>query len=191
MTYSSYSATPGVGLDIMSETVPSGGKTLHVPVITNKTIAVVGTNTGGIGTTSYTANQLMGTSQFTFPNVAFKAGLGGVIQNASLYCEVVSTGQYLLRLFDRPITTAFTDRTNYSSYALTDAEAQNFIGDIEFSFPLASSLNTLYGVNGVSMAFTTDPNGLPHIYGLLLARNAHSLPSVTGQGIRINLEVLL
>ena len=191
MTYSFYNVTPGSGLKIMAETITQGADTLNVPVITNKTVAVVGTNTGGIGTTAYAANQIMGTSQFTFPGVALKAGLGGVIQNASLYCEVVSTGQYLIRLFDRPITTAFTDRLAYGSYALTDAEAQTFVGDIEFSFPLASSLNTLYSVTGVSMAFTTDPAGSPHLYGILLARNAHTLAAVTGQGIRINLEILL
>ena len=186
-----YQVTQGSGLWIASDTFVENGNTTHVPIISNKTISVAGTNTGGIGTTAYAANQLMGTSQFTFPGVALKAGMGGVIQNASLYCEVVSTGQYLLRLFDKPITTAIVDRTNYSAFALTDAEAQTFIGDIEFSFPLASSLNTLYGVNGVSMAFTTDSAGVPNIYGLLLARNAHSLPAVTGQGIRINLEILL
>jgi len=188
-----YQVTQGSGLWIASFTFvdPVTGQTTHIPIITNQTVSVAGTNTGGIGTTAYAANQLMGTSQFTFPNVALKAGMGGVIQNASLYCEVVSTGQYLLRLFDKPITTVFTDRLAYGSFALTDAEAQNFIGDIEFSFPLASSLNTLYSVTGVSMAFTTDPVGSPHIYGLLLARNAHSLPAVTGQGIRINLEILL
>ena len=186
-----YQVTQGSGLWIASDTFTENGNTTHVPIISNKTVSVTGTNTGGIGTTAYAANQLMGTSQFTFPNVALKAGMGGVIQNASLYCEVVSTGQYLLRLFDKPITTAFTDRLAYSSYALTDAEAMNFIGDIEFSFPLASSLNTLYGVNGVSMSFTTDSTGSPNIYGLLLARNAHTLASITGQGIRINLEILL
>lgn len=186
-----YQVTQGSGLWISSETYLENGVLTHLPVITNKTVSVIGTNTGGIGTTAYAANQLMGTSQFTFPGVAFKSGLGGVIQNASLYCEVVSTGQYLLRLFDKPITTAILDRTAYSAFALTDAEAMNFIGDIEFSFPLASSLNTLYSVNGVSMAFTTDPIGSPNIYGLLLARNAHSLPAITGQGIRINLEILL
>ena len=186
-----YQVTQGSGLWISSETYLEGANTVHLPVITNKTVSTVGTNTGGIGTTAYTANQLMGTSQFTFPGVAFKSGLGGVIQNASLYCEVVSTGQYLLRLFDRPITTAILDRTNYSAFALTDAEAQSFVGDIEFSFPLASSLNTLYSVNGVSMAYTTDTVGVPNLYGLLLARNAHSLPAITGQGIRINLDILL
>jgi hypothetical protein len=187
-----YTVTPGSGLTIDSIThTPPGGVLTHIPVITNLTVSSVGTNTGGIGTTAYAANQLIGTSQFTFSNVALKAGMGGVIQNASLYCEVVSTGQYLLRLFDKPITTAFTDRLAYGSYALTDAEAQNFVGDIEFSFPLASSLNTLYSVNGVSMAFTTDSAGSPHIYGLLLARNAHTLAAITGQGIRINLEILL
>lgn len=191
MALSFYSATPGSGLNILAESITDSGNTLYIPVITNKTVSVVGTNTGGIGTTTYAANQLMGTSQFTFPNVSLKAGTGGVIQNASLYCDVVSDGQYLLRLFDKPITTAFTDRTNYSSYALTDTEAQSFIGDIEFSFPLASSLNTLYGVNGVSMAFTTDSTGSPNIYGLLLARNAHTLAGITGQGIKINLEILL
>lgn len=186
-----YSATPGSGLNILSESIVDGANTIHIPVITNKTVSVVGTNTGGIGTTSYAANQLMGTSQFTFPNVALKAGMGGVIQNASLYCDVVSTGQFLLRLFDKPITTAFTDRLLYTSYALTDLEAQSFVGDIEFSFPLASSLNTLYGVNGVSMAFTTDATGSPNLYGLLLSRNAHTLGGITGQGIRVNLEILL
>ena len=188
-----YQVTQGSGLQIDSETYthPVTGLLTHVPVLTNKVVAVTGTNTGGIGTTAYAANQIMGTSQFTFPNVALKAGLGGVIQNASLYCEVVSTGQYLLRLFDRPITTTMVDRTNYSAFALTDAEAQRFVGDIEFSFPLASSLNTLYSVNGVSMAFATDPAGSPHLYGILLSRNSHSLPSVTGQGIRISLDILL
>lgn len=187
-----YQVTAGSGLTIDSITyTPSGGVLTHVPVITNLTVSVVGTNTGGIGTTAYAANQLLGTSSFTFPGVALKAGLGGVIQNASLYCEVVSTGQYLLRLFDKPITTAFTDRLAYSSYALTDTEAQSFVGDIEFSFPLASSLNTNYSVNGVSMAFTTDSAGSPNLYGLLLARNAHTLASITGQGIRITLEILL
>jgi hypothetical protein len=187
----SYQVTQGSGLRIASETFIEEGNTVHVPIISNKTVSVVGTNTGGISTTTYSANQLMGTSQFTFSNVALKAGLGGVIQNASLYCEVVSTGQYLLRLFDKPITTTISNGTNYSSFALTDTEAQNFIGDIEFSFPIASANNTLYSVNGVSMAFTTDSTVSPHIYGLLLARNSHSLPSVTGQGIRINLEILL
>lgn len=191
MALTFYSATPGSGLNILAESITDEGNTLYIPVITNKTVSVVGTNTGGIGTTSYAANQLMGTSQFTFPNVALKAGTGGVIQNASLYCEVVSTGQFLLRLFDKPITTVFTDRLAYSSYALTDTEAQSFIGDIEFSFPLASSLNTLYGVNGVSIAFTTDATGSPNLYGLLLSRNAHTLAGVTGQGIKINLEILL
>jgi hypothetical protein len=186
-----YQVTQGSGLWIASDTFTENGNITHVPIISNKTISVAGTNTGGIGTTAYAANQLMGTSQFTFPNVALKAGMGGVIQNASLYCEVVSTGQYLLRLFDKPVTTTIVDRTAYSSFALTDTEAQSFIGDIEFSFPLASSLNTLYGVNGVSMAFTTDSAGVPNLYGLLLARNAHSLPAVTGQGIRVNLEILL
>jgi hypothetical protein len=186
-----YQVTQGSGLWIASDTFTENGNTTHVPIISNKTISVTGTNTGGIGTTSYAANQLMGTSQFTFAGVSLKAGMGGVIQNASLYCEVVSTGQYLLRLFDKPITTAIVDRTAYSAFALTDAEAQTFIGDIEFSFPLASSLNTLYGVNGVSMAFTTDSAGVPNIYGLLLARNSHTLSAVTGQGIRINLEILL
>lgn len=188
-----YQVTQGAGLWIASDTFVDSvtGLTNHVPIISNKTVSIAGTNTGGIGTTAYATNQLMGTSQFTFSGVALKAGMGGVIQNASLYCEVVSTGQYLIRLFDRPITAAIVDRTLYSAFALTDAEAQNFIGDIEFSFPLASSLNTLYGVNGVSMAFTTDPTGASSIYGLLLARNAHSLPAVTGQGIRINLEILL
>jgi hypothetical protein len=184
-----YSATPGSGLNILAESIIDGPNTIYIPVITNKTVSVIGTNTGGIGTTSYAANQVMGTSQFTFSNVSLKAGTGGVIQNASLYCEVVSTGQYLLRLFDKPITTTLVDRTNYSALTLTDTEAQSFIGDIEFSFPLASANNTLYGVNGVSMAFTTDTS--PNIYGLLLARNAHSLPSITGQGIKINLEILL
>lgn len=186
-----YSTTPGSGLKIAAESFTDNGNTLYLPIISNKTVSVTGTNTGGIGTTAYAANQLMGTSQFTFSNAAFKAGMGGVIQNASLYCEVVSTGQYLLRLFDKPITTSFTDRLAYSSFALTDTEAQSFIGDIEFSFPLASANNTNYSVNGVSMAFTTDSSGSPNIYGLLLARNAHSLPSVTGQGIKINLEILL
>jgi len=186
-----YSTTPGSGLKIAAESYTDSGNTLYVPIISNKVVTSIGTNTGGIGTTSYAVNQLMGTSQFTFSDVALKAGLGGVIQNASLYCEVVSTGQYLLRLFSKPITTVLVDRTNYASYALTDVEAQTFIGDIEFSFPLASSLNTTYSVNGISMAFSTDDAGSPAIYGLLLARNAHSLPSITGQGIKINLNVLL
>lgn len=191
MALSFYSATPGSGLNILAESITDSGNTLYIPVITNKTVSVAGTNTGGIGTTSYAANQVMGTSQFTFSNVSLKAGTGGVIQNASLYCEVVSTGQYLLRLFDKPITTTLADRTNYSALTLTDTEAQSFIGDIEFSFPLASANNTLYGVNGVSMAFTTDATGSPNIYGLLLARNAHTLAGITGQGIKINLEILL
>lgn len=188
-----YQVTQGSGTWIAGETYvdPVTGLTYHVPIISNKTVSVTGTNTGGIGTTTYAANQVMGTSQFTFSNVSLKAGTGGVIQNASLYCEVVSTGQYLLRLFDKPITTTLIDRTNYSSLALTDTEAQSFIGDIEFSFPLASANNTLYGVNGVSMAFTTDSTGSPNIYGLLLARNAHTLAGITGQGIKINLEILL
>ena len=188
-----YQVTQGSGLWIAGDTYVDSttGLTYHLPIISNKTVSVAGTNTGGIGTTAYAANQLMGTSQFTFPNVAFKAGMGGVIQNASLYCEVVSTGQYLLRLFDKPITTTFTDRLAYSSFTLTDAEAQNFVGDIEFSFPLASSLNTNYSVNGVSMAFTTDSAGSANLYGLLLARNAHTLAAITGQGIKINLEILL
>lgn len=186
-----YSTTPGSGLKIAAEYIIDSGNTLYIPIISNKTVSVTGTNTGGIGTTAYAANQIMGTSQFTFPGVALKAGLGGVIQNASLYCEVTSTGQYLIRLFDKPITTAFTDRLAYSSYALTDTEAQSFVGDIEFSFPLASSLNTLYSVTGVSMAFTTDSAGSPNLYGILLARNTHTLASVTGQGIKVNLEILL
>ena len=188
-----YQVTQGSGLWIASDTYvdPTTGLTYHVPILSNKTVSISGTNTGGIGTTAYAANQIMGTSQFAFPGVALKAGLGGVIQNASLYCEVVSTGQYLIRLFDKPITTAFTDRLAYSSYALTDTEAQSFVGDIEFSFPLASSLNTLYSVTGVSMAFTTDSAGSPNLYGILLARNAHTLASVTGQGIKITLEILL
>lgn len=188
-----YQVTQGTGTWIAGETYidPGTGLTYHVPIISNKTVSVTGTNTGGIGTTAYAANQVMGTSQFTFPNVALKAGMGGVIQNASLYCEVVSTGQYLIRLFDKPITTTMVDRTAYSAFALTDTEAQSFIGDIEFSFPLASSLNTLYSVNGVSMSFTTDASGSPNLYGILLARNAHTLASVTGQGIKINLEILL
>jgi len=187
----SYQVTQGSGLRIACETFIEDGNTVNVPIITNKTVSSIGTNTGGIGTTAYAANQIMGTSQFTFPNVSLKAGMGGVIQNASLYCEVVSTGQYLIRLFDKPITTAFTDRLAYGSYALTDTEAQSFVGDIEFSFPLASSLNTLYSITGVSMAFTTDPTGSPNLYGILLSRNAHSLAAVSGQGIRINLEILL
>lgn len=186
-----YSATPGTGLNILAESIIDGPNTLYIPVITNQTVSVIGTNTGGIGTTTYAANQLMGTSQFTFPGVSLKAGTGGVIQNASLYCEVVSTGQFLLRLFDKPITTAFLDRAAYSTFALPDIEAQSFVGDIEFSFPLASANNTLYGVNGVSMSFTTDPTGSPNIYGLLLSRNSHTLAGITGQGIRINLEILL
>ena len=185
-----YQVTQGSGLWISSETYLEGANTVHLPVITNKTVSAVGTNTGGIGTTAYAANQIMGTSQFTFPGVAFKNGLGGVIQNASLYCEVVTTGQYLIRLFDKPITTVMVDRTLYSAYPLTDTEAQSFVGDIEFSFPLASSLNTLYSVNGVSMAYTTDTVGVPNLYGILLSRTAHSLPAVTGQGIRINLDIL-
>lgn len=186
-----YSVTQGSGTKIAADTFTDSGNTLYIPIISNKTVSVTGTNTGGIGTTAYAANQIIGTSQFTFPGVALKAGLGGVIQNASLYCEVVSTGQYLIRLFDKPITTAFTDRLAYSSYALTDTEAQSFVGDIEFSFPLASSLNTLYSVTGVSLTFTTDPSGSPNLYGILLARNAHALAGITGQGIRINLEILL
>lgn len=186
-----YSVTQGSGLKIAADTFTDSGNTLYIPILSNKTVSISGTNTGGIGTTAYAANQIMGTSQFTFSGVALKAGLGGVIQNASLYCEVVSTGQYLIRLFDRPITTAFTDRLAYSSYALTDAEAQNFVGDIEFSFPLASANNTNYAVTGVSMTFTTDPAGSPNLYGILLARNAHTLSGITGQGIRINLEILL
>lgn len=188
-----YQVTAGSGLHIDSDsyTHPVTGQITHVPILTNKTVSVVGTNTGGIGTTAYAANQIMGTSQFTFPGVTFKAGCGGVIQNASLYCEVVSTGQYLIRLFDKPITTAMVDRTAYSSFALTDTEAQSFVGDIEFSFPLASSLNTLYSVTGVSMAFTTDPAGIPNLYGILLARNTHTLAAIAGQGIRVTLEILL
>lgn len=186
-----YQVTQGSGLWISSETITEGANTVHIPIITNKTVSVAGTNTGGIGTTSYAANQVIGTSQFTFPGVALKAGLGGVIQNASLYCEVVSTGQYLIRLFDKPITNTFVDRTNYSAFALSDTEAQSFVGDIEFSFPLASANNTLYSVTGVSMAFTTDPTGSPNLYGILLARNTHTLAAVTGQGIRISLEILL
>lgn len=187
-----YQVTAGSGLTIDSITyTPSGGVLTHVPVITNLTVSSVGTNTGGIGTTAYAANQIMGTSQFTFPGVALKAGLGGVIQNASLYCEVVSTGQYLIRLFDKPITTAMVDRTAYSAFALTDTEAQSFVGDIEFSFPIASSLNTLYSVTSIGMSYTTDSAGSPNLYGILLARNAHSLAAVTGQGIRITLEILL
>jgi hypothetical protein len=106
-----YQVTAGSGLHIDSETYthPITGQLTHAPVLTNKVIAVTGTNTGGIGTTAYAANQIMGTSQFTFANVALKAGLGGVIQNASLFCEVVSSGQYLLRLFDKPITTTMVD----------------------------------------------------------------------------------
>ncbi len=188
-----YQVTQGSGLNIASYTYtdPVTGLLTHVPMLGNQTISVVGTNTGGIGTTAYAANLIMGTSQFTFAGVALKAGMGGVIQNASLYCEVVSTGQYLIRLFDKPITTALVDRTAYSAFALTDTEAQSFVGDIEFSFPLASSLNTLYSVTGVSMAFTTDSAGSPNLYGILLARNAHTLAAVTGQGIRVSLEILL
>lgn len=188
-----YQVTQGSGLNIASYSYTDSvtGLLTHVPILGNQTISVVGTNTGGIGTTAYAANQIMGTSQYTFSGVALKAGMGGVIQNASLYCEVVSTGQYLIRLFDKPITTALADRTAYSSFALTDTEAQSFVGDIEFSFPLASSLNTLYSVTGVSMAYTTDSAGSPNLYGILLARNAHTLAAVTGQGIRITLEILL
>jgi len=186
----SYQVTPGSGLRIACETYLEGSDTVNIPIITNKTISVSSTNTG-VTATAYAANQLIGTSAFTFSNISLKAGLGGVIQNASLFCDVPSTGQYLLRLFDKPITTAFTDKLLYSSYALTDLEAQNFIGDIEFSFGLASSLNTLYGVNGVSMAFTTDSAGSPHIYGLLLARNAHTMTGVSTSGLRVTLEALL
>jgi len=189
-----YQVTQGSGTWIAGETyVDSGtGLTYHVPVITNKTLSVVGTNTGGIGTTAYAANQVMGTSQFTFPGVALKAGLGGVIQNASLYCAVVSTGQYIIRLFDKPLTTStFTDRQAYSLFNIPDSEAQSFVGDIEFSFPLASANNTLYSVTGVGMSFTTDSAGSPNLYGVLLSRNAHTLAGATGQDIRINLEILL
>lgn len=188
-----YQVTQGSGLHIDSDfyTHPVTGQTTHIPILTNKVLSIVGTNTGGIGTTTYAANQVMGTSQFTFPGIALKAGLGGVIQNASLYCEVVSTGQYLIRLFDKPITNLFSNGQLFSAFPLSDAEAQSFVGDIEFSFPLASANNTLYSVNGVSMAFATDPAGVPNLYGILLARNTHSLPSVTGQGIRITLEILL
>lgn len=191
MTFSFYQVTQGSGLKIAAETFTQGSDTLIVPVMTNKTVSVVGTNTGGIGTTAYAANQVMGTSQFTFPGVALKAGLGGVIQNANLYCAVVSTGQYLIKLFDKPITNTFTNGQLYSAFPLSDAEAQSFVGDIEFSFPTASANNTLYSVNGVSMAFTTDPTGVPNLYGVLLARNAHSLAGATGQDIRITLEILL
>lgn len=189
----SYSVTPGSGLNIssFSYTDPATGLLTHVPVITNQTASSIGTNTGGITTTAYAANQLVGTSQFTFPGVALKAGLGGVIQNASLYCEVVSTGQYLIRLFDKPITTAIVDKTLYSAFALSDTEAQSFVGDIEFSFPLASSLNTLYSVTSVGMSYTTDSTGSPNLYGILLARNAHTLTAISGTGIRITLEILL
>lgn len=188
-----YTVTQGSGLNIDSITYthPTTGLLTHVPVITNLTVSSVGTNTGGIGTTAYATNQVMGTSQYTFPGVALKAGLGGVIQNASLYCEVVSTGQYLIRLFDKPVTATFTNGQLFSAFPLTDTEAQSFVGDIEFSFPLASANNTLYSVTGVSMAFTTDSAGSPNLYGILLARNAHTLAAVTGQGIRITLEILL
>jgi len=189
----SYSVTPGSGLNISSFSYidPATGLLTHVPVITNQTVSSIGTNTAGITTTAYAANQVIGTSQFTFPGVALKAGLGGVIQNASLYCEVVSTGQYLIRLFDKPITTPIIDKTLYSAFALSDTEAQSFVGDIEFSFPLASSLNTLYSVTSIGMSYTTDSAGSPNLYGILLARNAHTLTSVSGTGIRITLEILL
>jgi hypothetical protein len=187
-----YTVTQGSGLTIDSITyTPPGGVLTHIPVITNLTVSSVGTNTGGIGTTAYSSNQVMGTSQYTFPGVALKAGLGGVIQNASLYCAVVSTGQYLIRLFDKPITNTFTNGQLYSAFPLSDTEAQSFVGDIDFSFPLASANNTLYSVNGISMAFTTDSTGSPNLYGVLLARNAHSLAGATGQDIRITLEILL
>jgi len=187
----SYQVTPGSGLRIACDTFIEDGNTVNIPIISNKTVSSVGTNTGGIGTTAYAANQVVGTSQFTFPGVALKAGLGGVIQNASLYCAVVSTGQYLIKLFDKPITNTFTNGQLYSAFPLSDTEAQNFIGDIEFSFPAASANNTLYSISGVGMAFTTDPSGQPNLYGVLLARNAHSLAGATGQDIRINLEILL
>lgn len=187
----SYQVTQGSGLRIACETFIEDGNTVNVPIITNKTVSSVGTNTGGIGTTAYSANQVMGTSQFTFPGVALKAGLGGVIQNASLYCAVVSTGQYLIKLFDKPITNTFTNGQLYSAFPLTDTEAQSFVGDIEFSFPMASANNTLYSVSSVGMSFTTDSTGSANLYGILLARNTHTLAGATGQDIRINLEILL
>jgi len=188
-----YTVTQGSGLNIDSITYthPITGLITHIPVITNQTVSSVGTNTAGITTTAYAANQVMGTSQFTFPGVALRAGLGGVIQNASLYCEVVSTGQYLIRLFDKPITTTMVDKTLYSAFALTDTEAQSFVGDIEFSFPLASSLNTLYSVTSIGMSYTTDSAGSANLYGILLARNAHTLTGISSTGIRITLEILL
>lgn len=184
-----YQVTQGSGLWIASDTYVEGANTVHVPIISNKVISISSANTG-VTATAYSANQLIGTSQFTFSNVALKAGMGGVIQNASLYCDVVSTGQYLIRLFDKPITTAFTDKLAYSSYALTDVEAQSFIADIEFSFGLASSLNTLYSITGVGAAFTTDSSGSPSIYGLLLSRNANTMTGVSTSGIRVTLEIL-
>jgi hypothetical protein len=188
-----YTVTQGSGLNIDSITYthPTTGLLTHIPVITNQTVSSVGTNTGGIGTTAYAANQVMGTSQFTFPGVALKAGLGGVIQNASLYCAVVSTGQYLIKLFDKPITNTFSNGQLYSAFPLSDIEAQSFVGDIEFSFPAASANNTLYSVTSVGMSFTTDSAGQPNLYGILLARNAHTLTGATGQDIRITLEILL
>lgn len=141
---------------------------------------IITSQSAGVTTTLYNANQTVGT-QFTFANVSRKGGMGGIIQTATLICNVGIAANYRLFLFDQSVTTS-----DHLTGGLSDADLLKSLGFIDFNVNYVTANNFITTANGLGIIYQTIGSS-KDIYGVLFTNTSVSLTGITATGITIRL----
>lgn len=140
---------------------------------------IITTQSAGVTTTLYSADQTVGTL-FTFQNASRKAGMGGIIQTATLICNVGIVGNYRLMLFDQTVTT-----TDHSTTGISNADLAKSIGFFDFNNNIDTTTNFITTANGLGIIYQTI--NTKDIYGVLMTTTSVTLTGITATGITIRL----
>lgn len=144
-------------------------------------------NAAGLSTTAYSVNDAVGTGQLAF-DLSLEANALLYVMTASLYCEVAVAGGYRLMLFNDTVAA----QTDNSAFTMTDADAQKFLGWIDFPSTKAQNLtNNVVQIPSDSFAPLLVPTVGTIVYGQLIATEAFTLTGVSGNGISIRLSAEL
>lgn len=129
----------------------------------------------------YNANQSVG-SLFTFPNAARKGGMGGIVQTATLICNVGVASNYRLLLFDQSVTTS-----DHSTNGVSDADLLKLIGIIDFNANNTTTSSFITTSSGLGIIYQTVGTTNKDIYGVLFTTNSVTLTGINATGITIRL----
>lgn len=141
---------------------------------------IITAQSAGVTSTLYNANQTVGTL-FTFENAARKGGMGGIIQTATLICNVGISANYRLFLFDQTVTTS-----DHLVGGLSDVDLLKCLGFIDFNANNVTTSNFITTANGLGIIYQT-VGLVKDIYGVLFTTTNVTLTGITATGISIRL----